>query len=137
MEERNDKKYKLRRGDIVYSELSYKICGILFEVFRKMGAGFQEKYYQRAVGVALCQAGLKNEEQLMVPMVFESKDIGRYFLDFLIEDKIILEIKKGDYYHKQNIEQVKAYLKAKKLKLGLIANFTSRGVTVKRIININ
>lgn len=128
--------HKLQREDLVYPELSYRICGILFDVWRKMGAGFQEKYYQKAVSVAMKMAGIKIAEQLMVPLVFEGNDIGKYFLDFLVEDKIILELKKGDYYQKQNIEQVKAYLAAKNLQLALIANFTSRGVRVKRILNL-
>lgn len=130
------KEYKLKRQDLIYPELSFKIYGVLFGVFRQIGAGFQEKYYQRAVAIALSQSGLKIIEQLMVPLLFEGKTIGRYFLDFLIEGKIILEIKKGDYYHKQNIDQVKAYLKAKGLKLALIANFTSNGVKIIRIVNI-
>jgi GxxExxY protein len=134
MEEKN--KYQLKRNDLVYPELSYKVYGVLFDVFRKVGPGFLEKHYQKAIGIALREVGLKVEEQLMVPLLFEDKVIGKYFLDFLIENTVVLEIKKGDYYNKQNIDQVVAYLKAKKIKLGLIANFTSHGVKIKRIINL-
>lgn len=72
-----------------------------------------------------------------MPLKFKGTAIGHQFLDFLIEDKIILEIKKGDRFSKSNIEQVLAYLKTTKLKLGIIANFGSRELKFKRIINFN
>jgi GxxExxY protein len=62
--------------------------------------------------------------------------IGRYFLDFLVDNKIVVEIKKGDYFSKKNIEQVKAYLKVTNLKLAVLVNFTSSGVKFLRILNI-
>ena len=55
----------------------------------------------------------------------------------MIEDEVILEIKKGDRFSKKHIEQIKTYLKIKKLKLGIIANFGSKELRFKRIINFN
>jgi len=57
-------------------------------------------------------------------------------IDFLVEDKILVEIKKGNYFSKKNIEQVYAYLKATGLKLAILANFTSTGVKFRRILNL-
>jgi GxxExxY protein len=68
--------------------------------------------------------------------MFGSEKIGINYLDFLIEDKIVLELKKGDYFNRATIKQVNQYLKTTKLKLALIAVFTSRGVKVKRLVNI-
>ncbi len=126
----------MQRKDLIYPELSYKINGILFKVFKEMGPGYQEKYYQRAVSEELKSNKFNFKEQLKSDLIYQNKRIGNYYLDFLIEDKIILELKKGDYFKKSNIDQVYAYLKANKLKLGLLANFTSQGVKVKRILNI-
>ena len=81
--------------------------------------------------------GLKFLEQVSISLNYKTKRIGRYFLDFLIEDKIVLEIKKDKYFSKQNIDQVLGYLKATKLKLGIVANFTSNGLKFKRIVNEN
>ncbi|MBI4837055.1 MAG: GxxExxY protein [Candidatus Portnoybacteria bacterium] len=62
--------------------------------------------------------------------------IGKVFLDFLIEGKIILEIKKADRFSKAEIDQVYSYLKATELKLGIIAHFAKDGVRFKRILNL-
>ncbi|MDP2676874.1 MAG: GxxExxY protein [bacterium] len=130
-------KPKLQRNDIVYPELSYKINGILFDVFKEMGFGYQEKYYGKALAVRLTEEGLKFKEQVSMPIQYHAEDIGRYIFDFLIEDRIILELKKGDYFRKENMEQVIGYLKASGLRLGLLANFTRNGVRIRRILNIN
>lgn len=56
-------------------------------------------------------------------------------MDFLVENKIVLEIKKGSYFSKRNIEQVKDYLKATGMKLAILANFTPHGVKFFRVLN--
>lgn len=128
--------YQLRRKDIIYSELSYNINGALFNVFKELGYGHLEKVYQKAISLMLKKIGLKFNEQVLTKIEFNGEIIGKYFLDFLIEDKIILEIKQGNYFSKSHIEQIHNYLKANKLKLGLLANFTMNGVKIKRIVNI-
>ena len=130
-------KSEVHRDDLVYPDLSYRISGILFEVFKELGPGYQEKYYERAIAVAFAKENLRFEEQLRIPLQYHNRPIGSYVLDFLTENVIVLEIKKGNYFKKQNIDQVFSYLKAKNLRLGLIANFTANGVKVKRIVNIN
>jgi len=62
--------------------------------------------------------------------------VGNYFLDFVIENKIVLELKKCNRISQKHIEQVYAYLKATDLKLEIIANFTKEGVKFKRIVNL-
>lgn len=64
------------------------------------------------------------------------KDLGIYVFDFIYEEKIVVELKQGENFSKQNINQVYAYLKATNLKLGLLINFTRKGVKFKRIVNI-
>lgn len=126
----------LKRKDLIYPELSYEIIGILFEVFNDIGSGFQEKYYQRAVAMRLRQIGLKFSQQIRINLKFKNQIIGHYILDFLIDHKIVLELKQGNRFSKRDIEQVYGYLKAKGLKLGIIVNFTSTGVKYKRILNL-
>jgi len=123
--------------EIIHKELSYKIVGILFDVYNALGYGYQEKYYQKAVAEGLRKINVQFQEQVRFDLKYSDKIIGRYFLDFLIDGKVILEIKKGNYFSKSNIEQVKGYLKAFNLKLGILVNFTSRDVKYKRILNIN
>ncbi len=123
-------------NDLIYPELSYKIIGILFSVFNEIGYGYQEKYYQKAITMILKESGISFKEQISAPLQFRGNKIGHYHLDFLVEDKLVLEIKKGDRFLKSNIEQVYAYLKRFNLKLGIIANFTKEGLRFKRIVNI-
>lgn len=124
------------QNQIIFEELSYKINGILFDVYNELGPGLSEKYYQRAVFEALKLAGFKIQQQLYVPLKYKDIKIGNYYLDFLIEDTIVLEIKQGNTFLKRNISQVYEYLKVTNLKLGILANFTSSGVKIKRIVNL-
>ncbi|MBI4811975.1 GxxExxY protein [Candidatus Falkowbacteria bacterium] len=114
----------------------YKIIGVLFDVFNKIGPGHQEKYYQKAIAQIF--------DLLEIPYKIEVKikiDLGGgkyilYFADFIVAEKIIIEIKKGERFLKNNIDQLYSYLKATNLKLGILANFTRNGVQFKRIVNI-
>jgi GxxExxY protein len=126
---------KVIKKDLIYPELSYQIIGILFEVYNQLGSGYHEKYYQRAIATELKRCSLSFREQVFIPLRFKKDIIGRQYLDFLIEGKVILEIKKGDRFSKRNIEQVLNYLKATGLKLGILANFGSKELKFKRIIN--
>lgn len=131
----SDKKIELKRKDLLYPELSYKIVGVLFSVFNELGYQYQEKYYQRAIARYLDDLGISFKEQLSAPIEFRGRSIGRYVFDFLVDDKIILEIKRGDGFSITDIRQVLGYLKKSDLKLGILARFSSRGLKFKRIIN--
>ena len=124
-------------GDkIVHKDLSYKIVGVLYEVYNKLGYGYQEKYYQRAIEQEFSLLDINFSRQLPYSIKFKGEIIGRYFLDFLVEDKIVLEIKKGNHYSRRNIEQVLGYLKATNKQLAILANFTANGVKCLRILNV-
>jgi|SRR3989344_4644328 len=129
------RKYKIYKQDLIYPDLSYEISGVLFDVFKEIGSGHQEKHYQRAIAIALKNKGIKFQEQVPADLLYNNEKIGKYFLDFVIDDKIVLEIKKGVYFRKTNLGQVIGYLKVKNYKLGLIANFTDKGVKIYRVLN--
>lgn len=124
------------KKDLIYPELSYKIVGILFDVYNELGGGYREKYYQKAIALTLKKEKLLFKEQVYIPLVFKGESIGSNYLDFLIENKIILEIKAGENFVRKNITQVYSYLKINNLKLGILANFTKTGLRSKRILNI-
>jgi GxxExxY protein len=125
----------LRKSDIFYPELSYQIVGILFSVYNELGPGHHERYYQRAVAQLLKESGLNFQEQRSIPTKFRGTYIGRSQLDFIIENKIVLEIKKGSRFSKRHIDQVLQYLKDTKLRLAILATFKQEGVVFKRIVN--
>lgn len=126
----------LKRADLIYPELSYQVVGILFDVYNQLGHGQAEKVYQRAIAVGLKGFGLKFREQVYTPLIYGNQRIASSYLDFIIEGKIVLEIKKGDRFAKSHIDQVYRYLTDNELKLGILAYFAPRNLHFKRIINL-
>ena len=122
--------------DLEYKDLSFELVGILFEVYNELGYGYKEIYYEKAVKQCLDEKCIKYKEQAPFTLSFHGKIIGRFYLDFLIDEKIVLELKKGNYFSKRNIEQINEYLKATGMSLAILANFTPNGVKFKRIVNI-
>ncbi|MCW3085770.1 MAG: hypothetical protein JWP12_3136 [Bacteroidetes bacterium] len=128
---------ELRRDDLVYAELSYRIVGFSFEIFKQIGSGHKEVIYQRAYAMLLKENNINFKEQVYYPVRFMNKTIGKNFFDFLIDDKIVVELKKDMHFSKAHIDQVLNYLKVSNLKLALLINFGKEGATCKRIINFD
>ena len=125
------------KSDLLYPELSYQIIGILFDIFTEMGYGYKENQYQKAVEIALKSTGIEYEKELPVKISYKGKFVTTLYLDFLIDSKIVLELKQGSRFNKKDVEQVYNYLKSTNLKLGIIARFTKSGVRFMRIVNID
>ena len=126
---------KQQSDKILYKELSYQIVGALFDAFKTLGSSYQEKYCQRAVEMFLTKRKIPFKREVPVKIIIENNLIGKHFLDFLIDDAIVLELKKGNKENMSDIKQVLMYLKTTGLKLGILAYFGSNGVKYKRIIN--
>ncbi|MEK7611278.1 MAG: GxxExxY protein [Patescibacteria group bacterium] len=120
---------------VIHKELSYKIVGALYEVYNRLGFGYQEKIYQRAVEEELFRLGVPFKRESFSRVNYKGKVVGFYFQDFLIEDKIVLEMKVGDNLYQRNINQVLSYLKDSGKKLGIVAVFTRHGVIIRRVLN--
>jgi len=122
--------------EVVFPELSYSIVGCAFEVYNELGSGFPEKYYQKALAIELKTKQIIFTEQVYFPLEFKSELVGKNYFDFLIDDKIVVELKRGNHFSKSHFDQLLRYLKVSNKKLGLLINFTSEGVQVKRILNL-
>ena len=122
---------------LIEKDLSYKIVGSLFGVYNELGGGYQEKYYQRAIREAFRENKLTFAEQVLVPLQYKSSSIGRYFLDFVVEGKIVLEVKAANTFYPRDIRQVLAYLKSTGIELGILANFSKKRLEFKRILKGN
>ena len=121
----------VHKKDLLFPELSYQIMGCAFEVFNEMGFGHPEKFCQRAFAESLRKKNLSFSEQLYFPVKFNDKIVGKMFFDFLVEEKVIIELKKEVRFSKQNIDQENQYLKTSGLKLALLINFSPNGVIYK------
>ena len=97
---------ELKRADIIHPELSYQLIGVLFNVHKEMGHGFLERYYQKAIAAELKKNKIDFQEQVKLDLIIAGEVITSGVSDFIIEDKIILEIKQGDTFLKTNIGSI-------------------------------
>ncbi|MCW3084206.1 MAG: hypothetical protein JWP12_1572 [Bacteroidetes bacterium] len=123
--------------DLIYPELSFKIVGCAFDVFNELGYGHPEKYYQKALSVALKNKNILFKEQAYFPLKFQGETIGKAFCDFIVEEQVIIELKKSANFSKSNIDQVNQYLKSSGMKLAILINYTPTGAIFKRLVNLN
>lgn len=123
------------KGGYIYSDISHKIIGLSFRVFNNLKYGLQEKYYQRAFEEELKNEKINFKREQQIPIKYGDKIIGRYFVDFVVGDKIVVEFKVASGFYETHIKQVLAYLKTTNLKLGLLILITKEGIKCKRIIN--
>lgn len=121
--------------DLVYHQLTRKIIGCLYEAFNKLGYGYQEKYYQRAFAIELDKFTLPYKREQKRTIIIDNKIIGRYFVDFLINAKVAVEIKVADDFYLTHTNQLLAYLKTFDIRVGLLAVMTPKGVKIKRLVN--
>ena len=124
------------RKNIIYAKECYEIIGMMYDVWNAVGYGHKEKFYQKAAAEIFGRKNKKFKEQLKARIKIGGKEIGIYFLDFLYEEEIVIELKTGENFSKQNINQIYGYLKATNLKLGLLVNFTRTGIKFKRVVNL-
>ncbi len=120
---------------IVLPELSYKVMSVLFTVHNELGPSLLEKYYQRATAKEFDRRHMSYKREIPVVLRYKDEPIGKYVLDFIIEDKIILETKAQVAYNPKFFKQTLVYLKETGLLLAVLANFRRPRLEYKRIIN--
>lgn len=116
-------------------ELTGNIIGAVYEVYNRLGFGYPEKTYQEAIGKELEIRNLIFKRENISKITYKDSKIGYFFHDFLIGGKVVLEVKVGTEIMSANIGQVLSYLKNSRLKVGLVAVFTKRGVLIKRVVS--
>ena len=122
-------------AELLYPELSFKLVGLAMELFNKIGYGMPEKYYQKAYAELLTRESINYQKELYVNLSFEGLPLTKHFLDFKIEDKIVIEFKVRHRLGYVHIKQVTAYLKATGCELAILIYFTPEGIKYRRIIN--
>src|SRR5687767_11072171 len=119
-----------------YSDLTHKIIGCAMNVHTFLGNGFQEVIYQRALAYELSQANLNFARELEVDIFYKEKPepIGTRRVDFLVENKVLIELKATSQLDENHYAQVLNYLTAYKLEIGLLINFGEKSLKFKRFI---
>ncbi len=116
------------------NDITYKINGAVFEVNKVLGHGFLEKVYEKALIVELRLQGLKAESQVPINVEYKTKNVGEYFADIVVEDKVLIELKAVVSLQKIHEVQLLNYLQATGYKVGLLINFTYPKAEIKRFV---
>ena len=122
------------RDNLIYPELSYKITGLLFETQNSLGRFCGEKQYGDFLEQLLIKARVKYERELALPQMFEGEK-RRNIVDFLINNKIVVELKAKRIVTKEDYYQLKKYLVSLNLKLGILVNFRDKYLKPIRVLN--
>ena len=118
---------------LLEEQLSYEIRGAVFEVSRHLGHGFFEKVYERALHCELRIRGLKVTRQVPLLVRYKGKDVGEYFADMIVEDRVLLELK-SQHRSRADEAQLINYLRASGLRAGMLINFIYPKAQIKRIV---
>ena len=123
-------------GEIKYKDITEKIIGASFEVHTFLGNGFQEVIYQRALVWEFSQANLSYVREFEQEIFYKelSEPIGTRRADFVVEGKVLVELKAIIALEDVHLAQVLNYLKAYKLEVALLINFGSKSLTFKRLV---
>ena len=121
-------------GKLEYEQLTYKIRGAIFEVYNLLGPGFKETVCHNSLREEFDKQKLKYSDKKRIKITYKGKDVGIYEPDFIVEDKIIIEIKAVDIMPKVFEKQLYSYLKAAKYKIGILVNFGGDSLDIRRRI---
>jgi len=117
------------------SDLTGTAIGCAMRVHTALGCGFQEIIYQNALEIEMQKTTLKFSREYEIPITYDGKKVGSRRVDFLLEDRIPIELKAIVALEDVHIAQAKNYLEAFNLRVGLLINFGAKSLEVKRLIN--
>jgi GxxExxY protein len=119
-----------------YSDVTSKIIGCAIEVHNNLGNGFQEVVYQRALSIEMKLQNLAHEREKELPLSYKGHNIGTRRIDFFVDKKIMVELKAIKVLEVVHLASLKAinYLEAYNMEIGLLINFGSIKLQVKRVM---
>jgi len=117
--------------------LTYKIIGCAIEVHNILGNGFQEVIYQRCLAIELENAGLSYLREEEIPLYYKGIEVGSRRADFVVEGKILVELKALIKLDDVHLAQTLNYLTAYDLEIGLLINFGGKSLEYKRMFRKN
>ncbi len=117
----------------LHTEVTEKIIKAFYKVYNTLGYGFLEKVYERAMLIELRKMEMKCSNQLKIEVFYEGENVGDYFADINVEEKIIIELKSVDTLIEDHEQQLVNYLKATTYEVGLLLNFGPKPQVKKRV----
>ena len=120
--------------ELLYKELTFAVIGAAMEVHRILGPGFLESVYQSALARELTLCGIPCGQQVRLPVSYKDVLVGEYIADFIIDGKLIVEIKAVSNFNSQHQVRAMHYLAATGLRLALLLNFGTGSLEHRRVI---
>ena len=120
-----------------HEEITAKILECCFEVINELGAGFLESVYEKALLVALTQAGCDVRVQVPLQVKFRRVVVGDYFADLVVDGKVLIELKAVSQIHPDHKAQIINYLNATGIDVGLLVNFANPKLEYYRFFRRN
>ncbi len=127
----------LNKDQLLYADITYKIRGACFAVWKEFGGAFKEKIIENALKEEFDKLGLDIENQKRIEIFYKDKKVGTYVPDFVINGIILLELKCKPFITREDERQFWLYLKASNYKVGLLVNFGSQKLEIRRRIYDN
>ena len=121
--------------DYKYAELTHRIIGCSMEIHRVLGNGFQEVIYQRSLAYELEQVNVGFAREVDMPIFYKGVLMGTRRADFLIEEKVMVELKAIIKLEEVHLAQAINYLEAYNLEVGLLINFGASSLEFRRVLN--
>ncbi|MEE4265735.1 MAG: GxxExxY protein [Desulfobacteraceae bacterium] len=113
-------------------DITHKIIGCAYTVFNKLGFGFLESVYKKAMVIELSKAGMKTEVEKPLKVHYDDIVVGDFYIDLFVADQIVVELKAVRKIIPEHEVQLVNYLNGLKIDIGLLINFGPTGVEVKR-----
>lgn len=120
---------------MLYEDITRRIIGCAIEVHKRLGNGFQEVIYQRALEIEMRLDGLSFEREMEMSVFYRDHPIGIRRVDFFVEGKIMLELKAVIKLEDVHLAQAMNYTEAYQMEIGLLINFGAKSLEFKRVHN--
>jgi GxxExxY protein len=120
---------------LLYIDLSRAVIGAAIEVHKKLGPGFLESIYERALGLELSSRGIPFERQPEFTVLYNGMPVGKHRLDLLVDGKLVVELKATVRLDEVYYQTVRSYITALGQSQGLLLNFGTSKLQIKRVYN--
>lgn len=116
----------------LYKDISYKLVGCFYSIYNALGPGHKENIYHKALSIEFNKVGIKCVSKKRIPVEYKGNKIGFYEPDFIVEDKVIIELKSVLTMPGVFEKQLYYYLKGSGYRLGYLVNFGSEKIDIRR-----
>ena len=129
-----DKMSADKKGKLLYEELTYRVRGAMFVVHTELGPVHKESLYQKALAKEFSERGISFSREKGLDISFKEEKIGVYRPDFIVEDKVVIEVKAVPFLARNAEVQMSYYLRGTGYELGLLVNFGAKRLDIRRRI---